>query len=242
MQWIRSADITEDLDLRGLIVDKSRHIRERVCGSPHQVQGLRHLDPRRNTRLEHDLAHHERARGAHSERARTVDPAAGYKGITAFLVERDFEGFTVGKKEDKLGIRASSTCELVLDECRVQETLNIAGAAGEQAITLQDGKLPADLPARAQWSLVMTVVKAVAHATIHGRFGQPARAAVSTSTRSVQVGGQRRDLPLYRVEEQPSGASASGPAVLEEAFFTCRLDAGWKFEINDAGDILLVRT
>src|SRR5207245_3550895 len=44
----------------------------------------------------------------------TVDPAAGYKGITAFLVEKDFPGFTVGKKEDKLGIRASSTCELIL--------------------------------------------------------------------------------------------------------------------------------
>jgi alkylation response protein AidB-like acyl-CoA dehydrogenase len=48
-----------------------------------------------------------------------VDPAAGYRGITAFIVERGFEGFTVGKKEDKLGIRASSTCELILEECRV---------------------------------------------------------------------------------------------------------------------------
>src|SRR5580658_7632415 len=44
----------------------------------------------------------------------TLDPAAGYKGITAFLVEKNFPGFTVGKKEDKLGIRASSTCELIL--------------------------------------------------------------------------------------------------------------------------------
>src|SRR5256886_4478868 len=41
------------------------------------------------------------------------------KGITAFLVERDFPGFAVGKKEDKLGIRASSTCELILEDCRV---------------------------------------------------------------------------------------------------------------------------
>ena len=46
-------------------------------------------------------------------------PEAGYKGITAFLVERGFPGFQVGKKEDKLGIRASSTCELILDYCRV---------------------------------------------------------------------------------------------------------------------------
>ena len=49
----------------------------------------------------------------------TLDPAAGYKGITALLVERGFAGFTVGKKEDKLGIRASSTCELILEDCRV---------------------------------------------------------------------------------------------------------------------------
>ena len=49
----------------------------------------------------------------------TLDPAAGYRGITAFLVERDTPGFTVGRKEDKLGIRASSTCELILDGCVV---------------------------------------------------------------------------------------------------------------------------
>src|SRR5580765_9090746 len=49
----------------------------------------------------------------------TLDPAAGYKGITAFLIEKDFPGFTVGKKEDKLGIRAASTCELTLEDCRV---------------------------------------------------------------------------------------------------------------------------
>src|ERR1017187_8474644 len=48
-----------------------------------------------------------------------ADPDAGYRGITAFLIEREFPGFQVGKKEDKLGIRASSTCELVLDNCRV---------------------------------------------------------------------------------------------------------------------------
>ena len=49
----------------------------------------------------------------------TLDPAAGYKGITAFLVEKGTPGFTVGRKEDKLGIRASSTCELIFDHCEV---------------------------------------------------------------------------------------------------------------------------
>src|SRR2546428_11041292 len=59
----------------------------------------------------------------------TVDPAAGYKGITAFLIEKNFPGFTVGKKEDNLGIRASSTCELILEDCRVPKS-NTLGEAG----------------------------------------------------------------------------------------------------------------
>ena len=58
-----------------------------------------------------------------------VDPGQGYKGITAFLVERDFPGFVVGKKEDKLGIRASSTTELSFDGCRVPGT-NVLGEVG----------------------------------------------------------------------------------------------------------------
>ena len=74
----------------------------------------------------------------------TLDPAAGYKGITAFLVEQDFAGFTVGKKEDKLGIRASSTCELILEDCRVPEQ-NVLGEPGKGykiAIeTLNEGRI-----------------------------------------------------------------------------------------------------
>ncbi len=73
-----------------------------------------------------------------------VDPSKGYKGITAFLVERGFEGFSVGKKEDKLGIRASSTCELVLEQCVVPEA-NVLGEVGKGyriAIeTLNEGRI-----------------------------------------------------------------------------------------------------
>lgn len=74
----------------------------------------------------------------------TVDPAAGYKGITAFLVEREFPGFAVGKKEDKLGIRASSTTELLLEDCEVPEE-NVLGEPGRGyrvAIeTLNEGRI-----------------------------------------------------------------------------------------------------
>jgi alkylation response protein AidB-like acyl-CoA dehydrogenase len=74
----------------------------------------------------------------------TVDPSAGYKGITAFLVEKDFPGFSVGKKEDKLGIRASSTTELILDDCKVPRE-NLLGEVGKGykiAIeTLNEGRI-----------------------------------------------------------------------------------------------------
>ena len=73
-----------------------------------------------------------------------ANPSAGYKGITAFIVERDFPGFAVGKKEDKLGIRASSTVELLLDNCEVPEE-NVLGPVGQGykiAIeTLNEGRI-----------------------------------------------------------------------------------------------------
>jgi alkylation response protein AidB-like acyl-CoA dehydrogenase len=73
-----------------------------------------------------------------------VDPSQGYKGITAFLVERDFPGFSLGKKEDKLGIRASSTCELILDGCEVpaENVLGEVGRGYKIAIeTLNEGRI-----------------------------------------------------------------------------------------------------
>ena len=73
-----------------------------------------------------------------------ANPPAGYKGITAFIVERGFPGFSVGKKEDKLGIRASSTTELILDGCEVPDA-NVLGPVGQGykiAIeTLNEGRI-----------------------------------------------------------------------------------------------------
>ena len=74
----------------------------------------------------------------------TLDPTKGYKGITSFLVERTFPGFSVGKKENKLGIRASSTCELILEAVRVPKE-NVLGEVGKGykiAIeTLNEGRI-----------------------------------------------------------------------------------------------------
>jgi butyryl-CoA dehydrogenase/short/branched chain acyl-CoA dehydrogenase len=103
----------------------------------------------------------------------TVDPSAGYKGVTAFLVERDFPGFQVGKKEDKLGIRASSTCELILDECRVPSS-NVLGEVGHGykiAIeTLNEGRIGigAQMTGLAQGALD----HAIAYAKQRRQFGK----------------------------------------------------------------------
>ncbi|MBX3281346.1 MAG: acyl-CoA dehydrogenase [Acidobacteria bacterium] len=74
----------------------------------------------------------------------TIDADAGYKGITAFIVEKGFEGFTVGKKEDKLGIRASSTTELIFDGCKVPKE-NVLGEVGKgykvSIETLNEGRI-----------------------------------------------------------------------------------------------------
>ncbi len=74
----------------------------------------------------------------------TVDPQAGYKGITAFLVEKDDPGFSLGKRESKLGIRASSTCEVLLEDCRIpaDRLMGPVGKGYKIAIeTLNEGRI-----------------------------------------------------------------------------------------------------
>ncbi|MDX2149312.1 MAG: acyl-CoA dehydrogenase [Bryobacteraceae bacterium] len=102
-----------------------------------------------------------------------VNPAAGYRGITCFLVERGVAGFQVGKKEDKLGIRASSTCELIFDGCRVPKA-NVMGEVGKGykiAIeTLNEGRIAigAQMVGLAQGALG----HAVAYAKQRKQFGK----------------------------------------------------------------------
>jgi alkylation response protein AidB-like acyl-CoA dehydrogenase len=104
----------------------------------------------------------------------TVDPEAGYKGITAFIVEKSFEGFSVGKKEDKLGIRASSTTELILDNCKVPKE-NVLGDVGKgykvSIETLNEGRIGigAQMVGIAQGAFEA----AVAYTKEREQFGQP---------------------------------------------------------------------
>ena len=104
----------------------------------------------------------------------TADPSAGHRGITAFVVDRDTPGFAVGKKEDKLGIRASSTCELLLDECRVPDAsvLGEVGRGYRVAIeTLNEGRIgiAAQMVGLAQGALD----HAIAYVHERRQFGQP---------------------------------------------------------------------
>jgi alkylation response protein AidB-like acyl-CoA dehydrogenase len=104
----------------------------------------------------------------------TVDPAKGYKGITGFMVERGFPGFTVGKKEDKLGIRASSTTELILENCEVpaENLLGEIGNGYKVAIeTLNAGRIGigAQMVGIAEGALQATLK----YVTERQQFGQP---------------------------------------------------------------------
>src|SRR5437016_8191834 len=103
-----------------------------------------------------------------------VNPDQGYKGITAFLVERESPGFTVGKKEDKLGIRASSTCELILEDCRVPKA-NVLGEVGKGykvAIeTLNEGRI--GIGAQMLGVARGALEHAVAYSKERRQFGKP---------------------------------------------------------------------
>jgi short-chain 2-methylacyl-CoA dehydrogenase len=103
-----------------------------------------------------------------------ANPDAGYKGITCFLVERDSPGFQVGKKEDKLGIRASSTCELILDGCRVpaRNVLGDVGRGYKVAIeTLNEGRI--GIGAQMAGLARAALDHAVAYARERKQFGKP---------------------------------------------------------------------
>jgi alkylation response protein AidB-like acyl-CoA dehydrogenase len=145
----------------------------------------------------------------------TVDPAAGYRGVTAFVVDRDVPGLSVGRKEDKLGIRASSTCEVVLDDVFVplSRVLGSVGHGYRVAIdTLNEGRIGIGA------QMVGLASGALAHAIRHTherrQFGQAiaefqavrfqlARAATEVESARLLVynAARRRDAGLPFVTE-----------------------------------------
>ena len=145
-----------------------------------------------------------------------TDPSAGHRGISAFIVERGFPGLTVGRKEDKLGIRASSTCELILEECRVPGC-NLLGEAGRGykiAIeTLNEGRIgiAAQMLGLAQGAIEC----ATAYARQRRQFGQPIAAfqAVQFQLARMHVEVEAARLLVYNAARLKD----SGEAFLKEA-------------------------
>ena len=125
-----------------------------------------------------------------------------------------------------------------LADCRIDKHLFVDDAR----VDLVNDTLPRDLSKDARVTLVLEATKSIAHAQMHGTFGGERKAAIAQGARRTLTGRSWVDLPLYRVEDQPHAARGEGPCVLEEAFFTCRIESGWRFEINEARDILVSRT
>lgn len=129
-----------------------------------------------------------------------------------------------------------------LAECSIEQSLRVISNGAEVVHALVGEQLPADLASAEQIIVSVNVSKPIPHCEMQGRFSQQTGAAQSNSTRRVYVDGDWQDLPVYRMSDQPATAvAAEGPAVLEEDFFTCRIDADWRFEINEARDVLLQR-
>jgi N-methylhydantoinase A/oxoprolinase/acetone carboxylase beta subunit len=156
----------------------------------------------------------------------SLDDAA-FERCHAVLLERARRGMAAENAE--------------IDQCRVSITLRSTLDGEERVIRLQEPRLPRGLPVDARYSLAIEAVKPIAHASLNGQFGHARVRAASHAMRKVRFEDGWREAPLYRVKDQPAGASADGPAVLEEDFFTCRIERDWRFEINAAGDVLLSR-
>jgi len=129
-----------------------------------------------------------------------ANPEAGYHGITCFLVDRKFPGFSVGRKEDKLGIRASSTCELILENCRVPKD-NVVGKVGQGykiAIeTLNEGRI--GIGAQMTGLAAGALNHAVGYARERKQFGKPIGAfqAVQFDLARMAAGVEAARLLVY---------------------------------------------
>jgi N-methylhydantoinase A/oxoprolinase/acetone carboxylase beta subunit len=168
-----------------------------------------------------DIAHHYEAPLASGD-------ASGLERAQASLIDR--------ARRDMAGEG------FALADCRIEWSLTVSADGTERVVRLPAAVLPEGLPPRAKLSLTLEVAKPIPQPSLSGDFEGAHAVARAAGTRRVLIGSDRVDVPLYRVEDQVAGAHAAGPAVLEEAYFTCRIDPGWSFRINAAGDIRLDRT
>jgi len=127
------------------------------------------------------------------------------------------------------------------NECVVEKALQVSHGEKDDTRPLQNGHLPQGIPAGAQLSVALSVTRPIPRPVLSGHFGAKSTSAASKKQRRILHAGKFSEVPLYQAEEQRSGAAAQGLAVLEEAYYTSRIDPGWRFEFSDSGDILLTR-
>ncbi len=128
-----------------------------------------------------------------------------------------------------------------LEDCDVSTELVVSDGESRRHLAV-NGRLPDSVGTDDRLAVRVTVVKTIAQPGLSGSFATDSASlppASSDATRSVLIDGAILDVPVYRIESQTGGVGATGPAVLEEAFFTCRLDPDWTFEFNASGDMLL---
>jgi len=130
-----------------------------------------------------------------------------------------------------------------LDDCSISTALvrERGGRTDEFAIDTATFAPPCDFKAGDVATLQLRVVKPVQRARIHSAPSTRHQAKATGSRTILVAGGRRTAVPVYRIEALQPGATAEGPAIIEEAYFTGKVDAGWSFEITPSHDILLTR-
>lgn len=129
------------------------------------------------------------------------------------------------------------------DECVLEWGVVRVRGDDESELPWSPGQaLPKDLTDSDHVSVALRVVKKINHASFASVKNTVAVPAVSSGKRRVQTAAKTSvDLPVFRIEEQPSGATGEGPCILEEAYFTGRVGAGWRFEVNANRDTILTK-
>lgn len=134
--------------------------------------------------------------------------------------------------------RGMASEAIALGTCEETLALVVRAGGAEQVVPFAaDMVLPAGNVA-----LRLDIVHRLPHPELTGVFGGDAAPAIADGTRTLLIAGNRQAVPLYRTATLFAGAGAAGPAVLEDEYFTCRIDAGWRFDANAAGDLRLTRT
>ncbi len=167
----------------------------------------------------------------------------GFSDIAHQYEQRLTDPAQIGAALDTLMARARRGMYaegFALDECEVTTTLRVNGPDGEQVLPLTDDLDRSQLGD--SFSLRLDVFRAMPQPSISGAFTASGQPAVSDSTRRLVLAAGVAEVPVFRVEDQAQGAAASGPAVLEEKFFTARIERDWTIAFSENRDVLLTRS